>query len=57
MNDSSFKGSALWGRGEFFHCLVSAPSFVSPSLFQEEEIDLSQVPVMYHDLRAVFSVS
>lgn len=39
------------------HCLVSAPSFVSPSLFQEEEIDLSRVPVMYHDLRAVFSVS
>uniref|UniRef100_A0A8C1UQM8 Gypsy retrotransposon integrase-like protein 1 n=1 Tax=Cyprinus carpio TaxID=7962 RepID=A0A8C1UQM8_CYPCA len=40
------------------HCLVSALSSVSSfPVLQEEPIDLSRVPEVYHDLRAVFSHS
>lgn len=38
-------------------CLVSAPSSVVCSVLQEEEVDLSLIPGMYHNLRAVFSRS
>lgn len=38
-------------------CLVSAAIFCVPFFVSAEEIDLSRVPVMYHDLQAVFGVS
>ncbi len=38
-------------------CLVSACSSVSVSVFQEEPVDLSNVPAEYQDLKEVFSKS
>uniref|UniRef100_A0A8C1U5W3 Gypsy retrotransposon integrase-like protein 1 n=1 Tax=Cyprinus carpio TaxID=7962 RepID=A0A8C1U5W3_CYPCA len=53
------KGTILsWNLSCHVKCLVSAiPPVSSVSVFQEEPGDLSGVPEMYHDLRAVFSRS
>jgi transposase InsO family protein len=53
------KGTILsWNLSCHVKCLVSAiPPVSSVSVFQEEPGDLTGVPEMYHDLRAVFSRS
>lgn len=45
-----------WSPFCYAHCLVSVSSETKEKK-QEEEIDLSRVPVMNHDLRVVFSGS
>lgn len=46
-----------WSSHGHTSFLVSALSSVFSSVLQEEEVDLSLVPCMYHDLRVVFSRS
>ncbi|XP_057205010.1 uncharacterized protein si:ch211-159i8.4 isoform X2 [Triplophysa rosa] len=48
----------IWSPSCFVSCLGSAPSPASVScLLQVDPADLTGVPVEYHDLRAVFSMS
>lgn len=48
---------SMWSNKCLESCLVSACSSVSDSVFLEEAVDLSNVPVEYLDLKEVFSKS